>query len=91
MKHWKAVLAAAASFAVAASAWAQAYPDHPIKLIVPFAAGGSTDIIGRLAAQQLGKELGQSVIVENVGGAAGAIGTMQVARPRMATRSASGR
>jgi len=45
---------------------------------VPFAAGGSTDLIARLAAAQLGKELGQPVVVENVGGAAGALGTMQV-------------
>src|SRR6185369_16677388 len=59
------------------SAWAQ-YPNRPIRLIVPFAAGGSTDIIARLAAEQMRKDLGQPVVVENVGGAAGALGTMQV-------------
>ena len=77
MKTWKAILALAASFAITGAAWAQ-YPTRPVKLIVPFAAGGSTDIIARLTAAQLGKELGQPVVVENVGGAAGALGTMQV-------------
>ena len=76
MKSWKYLLALVASFAVAATAWAQ-YPTRSIKLIVPFAAGGSTDIIARLTAVQLGKELGQPIVVENVGGAAGALGTMQ--------------
>jgi tripartite-type tricarboxylate transporter receptor subunit TctC len=78
MKTWKALVGIVASFAVAASAFAQSWPTRPIKVIVPFAAGGSTDIIARLTAQFLGKELGQPVIVENVGGAAGALGTMQV-------------
>jgi tripartite-type tricarboxylate transporter receptor subunit TctC len=77
MRIWKHAVAVAFSCLVAASAWAQ-YPTRPIKLIVPFAAGGSTDIIARLAAQQMTKELGQPVVVENVGGAAGALGTMQV-------------
>ena len=77
MKTWKAILALAASFAITAAAWAQ-YPTRPVKLIVPFAAGGSTDIIARITAAQLGKELGQPVVVENLGGAAGALGTMQV-------------
>ena len=78
MKLWKSLLAAAASLAIAGSAFAQNYPTRPVKVIVPFAAGGSTDIIARITAQYLGKELGQPVIVENVGGAAGALGTMQV-------------
>lgn len=62
------------------NAWSQAYPHRTIKLIVPFSAGGSTDIIARLTAEQLRKEIGQTVIVENVGGAAGALGTQQVAQ-----------
>jgi tripartite-type tricarboxylate transporter receptor subunit TctC len=78
MKTWKAFLCAAASLAIAGAAWAQSYPSRTVRLIVPFSAGGSTDIIARLTAAQLGKELGQSVVVENVGGAAGALGTMQV-------------
>lgn len=77
MKLWKSLLAVAASCAIAACAFAQSYPTRSIKLIVPFSAGGSTDIIARLAAQQLTKDLGQAVVVENVGGAAGALGTMQ--------------
>jgi tripartite-type tricarboxylate transporter receptor subunit TctC len=79
MKSWKAWLAALAACLTVGTATAQ-YPTHPIKLVVPFAAGGSTDIIARLVAEQLRKELGQAVVVENVGGAAGALGTMNVAR-----------
>ncbi len=75
-RNWKTIVAAAAMFA-AAGAFGQGYPTRSIKLIVPFAAGGSTDIIARLSAEQMRKELGQVVVVENVGGAAGALGTMQ--------------
>jgi tripartite-type tricarboxylate transporter receptor subunit TctC len=81
MKIWKAAFAAViASLIAVGTASAQTWPSRPIKLIVPFAPGGSTDIIGRLAADQLGRDLGQPVIVENVGGGAGAIGTMNLAR-----------
>ncbi len=81
MKLWKAAFAAvAASLIAVGTASAQGWPARPIKIIVPFAPGGSTDIIGRLAADQLGRDLGQPVIVENVGGGAGAIGTMQALR-----------
>jgi len=78
MRSWKILLAAAATFAAASGAWAQGYPTRAIKLVVPFSAGGSTDIIARLTAEQMRKELGQAVVVENVGGAAGALGTLQV-------------
>jgi tripartite-type tricarboxylate transporter receptor subunit TctC len=78
LKRWKVALAALVSSLAAATACAQNWPTHPIKLIVPFAPGGSTDIIARLAAEPLGRELGQTVVVENVGGAAGALGTMQL-------------
>ncbi len=78
MRIWKSVVAATLTCLVAAGAGAQSYPTRPIRLVVPFAAGGSTDLIARLAAQQLGKEIGQPIVVENVGGAAGALGTMQV-------------
>ena len=53
----------------AASTAAQEYPDQPIRLIVPFAAGGTTDLTGRIMAEQLGAELGSQVIVENIDGA----------------------
>jgi tripartite-type tricarboxylate transporter receptor subunit TctC len=59
---------------------AQSYPDRPIKLVVPFPAGGATDTTARLVAQRLQASLGQSVIVENQGGAGGTIGSRQVAR-----------
>ena len=59
---------------------AQAWPDKPIKIIVPFAAGGSADILGRILAQDLGKNLGQNVLVENRGGAGGNIGAEIVAK-----------
>ena len=78
MRTWKTVLAIALSCLAAAGAWAQSYPTRAIRLVVPFAAGGSTDIIARLTAEQMRKEIGQPVVVENVGGAAGALGTLQV-------------
>jgi tripartite-type tricarboxylate transporter receptor subunit TctC len=77
---WKAVLAVVAACFIATSAWAQSYPTRAIKLVVPFAAGGSTDLIARIVAEYLRRELGQAVVVENRGGAAGALGTTEVAK-----------
>lgn len=62
------------------AARADAYPSRPITLVVPFPAGGSVDLIGRLYADALGKALGTSVIIENRDGAGGAIGSKRVAR-----------
>ncbi len=61
---------------VASAAYAQAdYPNKPIKFIVPFPAGGTSDVMARMVAEPLGKELGQPVIVENIGGVGGTLGT----------------
>ena len=61
------------------SAFGQGYPAKPVTLIIPFPPGGSTDIVGRIAAEYLGKELGQPVVVDNKGGAGGAIGAKHIA------------
>ena len=66
-------------FLWAVCAAAQPYPSKPIALIIPFPPGGSTDIVGRIAADGLGKELGQPVVVDNRGGAGGAIGAKAIA------------
>src|SRR6058998_2821904 len=66
--------------AVSRITWAQAYPTRPITMVVPFAAGGGADVIGRLIAQQMRASLGQSIIIENIVGAAGSIGVGRVAR-----------
>ena len=58
------------------------YPSHPIRLVVPFAPGGSTDLVGRLIAEYVGKHLGQTMVVENKAGAGGALGAEQIARAR---------
>jgi tripartite-type tricarboxylate transporter receptor subunit TctC len=73
--------AAAAALPVTSRiAQAQAYPDRPITIVVPFAAGGPTDTIGRLLAERFRASLGQTVIVENATGAGGTIGAGRVAR-----------
>jgi tripartite-type tricarboxylate transporter receptor subunit TctC len=69
-----------AALAISASAHAQVYPAKPIRMIVAYPPGGGTDIVGRMVAQKLGETLGQSVVVENRGGASGNIGTEIAAR-----------
>jgi tripartite-type tricarboxylate transporter receptor subunit TctC len=59
----------------AGNLFAQDYPSKPLKLIVPFPPGGSNDIMARMTATQLGERLGQSVVIENKGGAGGVLGT----------------
>jgi tripartite-type tricarboxylate transporter receptor subunit TctC len=76
MRMFGALLLAVA----AATAQAQPYPSRPIKLVVPFAPGGSADFVGRLLAQHLGESLGQPVVVENKGGASGMLGNEYVAK-----------
>jgi tripartite-type tricarboxylate transporter receptor subunit TctC len=71
---------AALSLAAAAPASAQSYPDKPITMIVPLAPGGSTDTLGRIIAKAMSATLGQTVVVENVSGAAGTIGVTRAER-----------
>src|SRR5579862_1376225 len=66
-----------AGLAIAGAAWAaDTYPDHKIRMIVPFAAGGPTDVIARLVAERLSDVLGQQVYVENMPGAGGNLGVV---------------
>ncbi len=77
----QAVIALCATVSLAAPSFAQtAYPDKAISLVVPFAAGGPTDVMARMIAIPMGKSLGQTVLVENAVGAGGTIGAGKVAR-----------
>lgn len=69
-----------AALTLVTSANAQNFPNHPITMIVPFAAGGSSDVIARTVAEQMGAALGQTIIIENIGGAGGSIALAKAAR-----------
>ena len=68
--------------AFASTATAQGFPERPIQMVVPFGAGGTTDIMARLLQEELGKALGSNIVILNTAGAGGAIGMSQVARAR---------
>jgi tripartite-type tricarboxylate transporter receptor subunit TctC len=73
------VVAAIAVCAPLQHLWAQGYPTRPVTVVVPFPAGGPSDVVARIVAEQMGKVLGQSLIIENIGGAGGTIGSAHVA------------
>jgi len=74
------ILAAAAALLLAASASAQNYPNKPVRFVVPFAPGGTTDILARIVGQKLSELYGQQFLIENRGGAGGNIGAEIVAK-----------
>src|SRR6478735_8782821 len=65
---------------IAAAQAADAYPNRPVRLVIPFVPGGSNDIVGRVIAAQLSERMGKPVVVDNRGGAGGTIGTDTVVR-----------
>ncbi len=75
-----AVFAAATLLCAAPGAWAQTYPNKSVRLVVPFAAGGTTDIVARVLAEKIGGPLGQQLIVENKAGGGGSVGATETAR-----------
>lgn len=78
--HRRHLLAAGAGVLLARPAAAQGFPTQPVRLIVPFAAGGAVDFVGRLVGMEMANRLGQPVVVENRTGASGGIGAQHVAR-----------
>src|SRR5882757_6583831 len=87
---YRLALCALVTFAATAPASAQTWPTRPVTVVVPFAAGSSTDTAARILAVGMSEVLGQQLIIENVGGAAGMTGTLRVARAaRTATNCCS--
>ena len=80
MMKWPVALAFAAAAAIISPATAQTYPSRPIKIVVPFPAGGAFDTIARIVTEHMTLSLGQPVVIENMGGATGSIGVGRVAR-----------
>ncbi|HEY1543779.1 MAG TPA: tripartite tricarboxylate transporter substrate-binding protein [Xanthobacteraceae bacterium] len=73
---------AAALISLVAAASAQEFPTRPMTMVIPFAAGGPTDVLGRIVAARMGEVLGQTVVVENIGGAGGMSGSARVAQAK---------
>lgn len=80
LKKVASLLGALALCASSLSALAQAYPNKPVRLIVPFAPGGTTDIVARVVAEKVGTAFGQNMLIENKAGGGGSIGAMDVIR-----------
>jgi tripartite-type tricarboxylate transporter receptor subunit TctC len=80
VRNWLAGAALAAALMFNWAASAEDWPAHSLTMIIPFAAGGPTDVLGRIMAQRMSEVLGQQVIVENVGGAGGMTGSARVAQ-----------
>lgn len=74
------IAALAGALFLAAPSYAQNYPNKPVRMVIPFAAGGNTDIIGRIFAPKMAEILGQQIIIDNRGGAGGTIGTEYAVR-----------
>ena len=80
MKRRQTLALGAGLLLAAPLAHAQAFPSRPVRIVVPFAPGGATDIVARLVAEQLGRQMGQPVVVENRPGAGGTVGSDAVAK-----------
>lgn len=76
----RTVLGASLLVLSATTAWAQAYPNKPIRIVVPYPPGGGSDAVGRLFAKHFSQEIGQPVVVENISGAGGSVGASTVAK-----------
>ncbi len=78
--HARGVVAALIGVALSGAAWSQAYPNKPVRLVVPFAPGGTTDIVARVVSEKISAALGQTMIVENKAGGGGSVGANDIAK-----------
>ncbi|MGL6109147.1 MAG: tripartite tricarboxylate transporter substrate-binding protein, partial [Rubrivivax sp.] len=77
---WVWLALASATLAAPVWVWAQGYPDHALRFVVPYPPGGGTDVIARIVQGKLQAALGQSIVIDNKGGAGGSLGTDIVAK-----------